>query len=346
MPQTLVIINALSGGGAERSMNDLCNQFQQLGMDVELLAIESGPLDQRAFSGKVSSLHRNKGILGTANALFKFIRFVHSKPIRVALLNCELPELFGLFLPLKTRLLVIQHTPKPWSRTITLGKIVRRLLRVRSAVFISVSDHMKIWPTYSSPTAVIPNPLSLNYLPTEQKTQTIQKLIYIGRLVAHQKNPQQVIRIAKGVGLPVKFIGSGNFKSELESLAQLHGVNAEFSGYLTNPWQEFGTGEILIVPSLEEGDGLVVLEACAKGIPILMSDIPDFRRFDFDSKHYFAGDLNYIQTISSKLKDINYFVIDNYDALRILNERTIGMIGDTWKELIEGLGDQNHEKDC
>lgn len=346
MLETLVITNALSGGGAERSMNQLCNQFLELDMDVELLAIESGPLDQQAFSGKVSSLHRNKGILGTTKALFKFIRLVRNKPTRVALLNCELPELFGLFLPLKTRLIVIQHNPKPWSRAISLGKIVRRLLRIRSAIFISVSDHMKIWPTYTSPAAVIPNPLTLGYLPIEQKTRTIQTLIYIGRLVDHQKNPQQVIRIAERVGLPVKFIGSGNFKSELESLGHLHGVDVEFSGYRTHPWQLFGSGEILIVPSLEEGDGLVVLEACARGIPILMSDIPDFRRFDFDSKHYCAEDLDYIQSISSKLDDINYFIIDSKDALRIVNERTIGMIGDMWKELIERLGDQNHEKGC
>ena len=45
MGELLVIINALSGGGAERSMNQLCSELERLGLGVELLAIESGPAD-------------------------------------------------------------------------------------------------------------------------------------------------------------------------------------------------------------------------------------------------------------------------------------------------------------
>jgi glycosyltransferase involved in cell wall biosynthesis len=330
MLETLVIINAFSGGGAERSMNQLCNQFQKSGLNVELLAIESGPLDLEAFSGKVSTLNRNKGSLGTASALFRFIRFVHKKSIGTALLNCELPELFGLFLPLKTKLIVIQHNPKPWSRNTALGKLVRRLLRARSAIFISVSDHMKVWPDNSSPAAVIPNPLTINYQPIQSTSDVLERLIYIGRLVDYQKNPQQVIRIANQVRLPVKFIGTGNFKSGLEAFARHQGVTIEFAGYHNNPWCELAPGDLLIVPSLEEGDGLVVLEACAANVPILLSDIPDFRKFELGNQHYCISDEDYVAAIEEYRIKLTRLKVNVADAKRLISERDVSKIEKKW----------------
>jgi glycosyltransferase involved in cell wall biosynthesis len=64
-------------------------------------------------------------------------------------------------------------------------------------------------------------------------------------------------------------------------------LNFTIESFLPNPWSLINPGDVVVVPSLWEGDGLVVLEALHLGVPILVSDIKDLRRLKLPEKNYF-----------------------------------------------------------
>lgn len=102
---------------------------------------------------------------------------------------------------------------------------------------------------------------------------------------------------------------------------------------LANLWREIRAGDLLIVPSTFEGDGLVVVEAFAYGIPLLFSDIPNFRRFDFPNIHYCETSKDFILCIKKNLHHIQIFDIEESARKRILEPREINPIALRWKSL-------------
>jgi glycosyltransferase involved in cell wall biosynthesis len=110
-------------------------------------------------------------------------------------------------------------------------------------------------------------------------------------------------------------------------------VRALFSGYIENPFQSFDVGDLLVVPSRWEGDGLVVLEAIKFGAPLLISDIPDFRRFNLAEKHYFR-DANDLTRLILDCEDVSEYVVSQDERDRILKERNVKTIAENWLNLI------------
>ena len=115
-------------------------------------------------------------------------------------------------------------------------------------------------------------------------------------------------------------------------------MKISFHGQHNHPWSLVNADDLLIVPSDYEGDGLVVIEALLNGIPFLLSDIPDFRRFGFPNQNYCASLDQYVERI-------NYFQ-GKFSDLRIaeslskplLATRTIESIGDQWEKYLTSLG--------
>jgi glycosyltransferase involved in cell wall biosynthesis len=107
------------------------------------------------------------------------------------------------------------------------------------------------------------------------------QLIYVGRLVFY-KNLEVVLRaisIVKKIEPAIKFVivGSGPHKESLEKIISKLGIefNVEIKGYVdANKKEELiESSSALAFPSLCEGFGIVILEAFAKRIPVLVSDI-------------------------------------------------------------------------
>lgn len=81
---------------------------------------------------------------------------------------------------------------------------------------------------------------------------------------------------------------------QLRNTVTSKSLQATFSGQVLNPWLAVQEGDLLVVPSKYEGDGLVVVEALHQKIPILIADIPEFRRFALPNSNY--------------CKDVDHFV--------------------------------------
>ena len=332
----MIVTNSLSGGGAERSMNLLSNELTKRGWSVSLVPINSGTPDQVVPACEVFPLDRkwNGSTADTIVALWKFNKIVSSWEPDVIVLNCDLPELFGALLFGKHNLVALEHTSQPWGQRKPLGKIVRRILKLRKTTWAAVSTHLTIWPLKDKPNTVLQNSV---LLPEENTTRVIgreiKRLVFIGRL-SHEKRPDLALEIAKLTNLELIIIGHGLMNEELEKKALYESIRVSFLGWVKDPWSEIQSGDLLVVTSSFEGDGLIVIEGLAHGIPMLLSDISDLRRFNFPERNYgkdFNGFVAKCENFRHKLHDL---CVPVGISTRILEGRSIEIIGTSWESFL------------
>jgi len=338
MRRVVIVTNSLAGGGAERSMNLVANKLSELGIEIYLLVINAGGLDLVEPKCSVISLDRpwRGGIFPTIRAFIKFQKALNEiRPTHI-ILNCDLPELFGALSATGAKIIGVAHIEIPFGSRRLLGRALRLALKVRGVTWVAVSKHLTIWPGQSLPDYVVENPIQIESLKKEYlpgNTSTARRIYFIGRLT-QQKRPDIAIEVALRTGLPLQIFGNGELEMLLKKSVADLGLPAEFLGFVPNPWENYNPGDILLIPSAFEGDGLVVLEALAHGVPFLLSDIPDFRRFGLP-------DFIYCANVDDFVRKIIYFEInfENYKVPveirdHILFERNIDLISKKWIEVL------------
>lgn len=107
---------------------------------------------------------------------------------------------------------------------------------------------------------------------------TIVRFVFLGRLV-NWKGVDLLLKAFKYVGerVPVELeiIGDGKERSHLEKLAQeLNLTKVNFTGFLpqTECAKRLESADVLVLPSLYECGGAVVLEAMTMAIPVIATD--------------------------------------------------------------------------
>lgn len=93
---------------------------------------------------------------------------------------------------------------------------------------------------------------------------------------------------AEGMCPGVEIMGAGGQEAFLRQFASDQGLsNVRFSGEMQEPVPFFQRVDVVVVPSLREGFGLVVLEALVSGKCVVASDIPAFRTLITHGKNGF-----------------------------------------------------------
>ena len=317
-------------------MNLIANALSEKKQNISLIAINDGPKDLIPLQAQVIEIRRKwRGSVG--NSIISGFRFVGAiRRVRpdVAVINCDLPELFSFFIPLNIKVFCVEHTTNPWRGRKFLGLIVRTYLRARGTTWIRVSDHINPWPKSLRFQETIPNPIPLNSEKRSSKSlKPYRRLVYIGRLSA-EKNPKFLIEIGKQLNLDVLIIGDGIQMSELQNQAVTNEVRAEFLGHVLDPWSHIRIDDLLIIPSEYEGDGLVVLEALSRGIPFFLSRIPAFLRFNFPDRNYFGSIEEFFEKFYS-FKDRPDLLIPSEDLKdSLISQRNIESVSNHWIDLI------------
>jgi glycosyltransferase involved in cell wall biosynthesis len=336
MKRVMILTNSLTGGGAERSMNLVSNELFNRGWEVALVPINEGPNDQIVPLCELIPLKRKwkSGLLKTIFAIIKFNRVVKSWKPDVIILNCELPELFGAVLFSSKRLVVLQHTTEPWAGRLKFGRVIRQVLSYKKTTWIAVSPHLAIWPNGGAPQAILQNPIVEKKVTTNQnEQQTLERLVFIGRLSV-EKRPGIVIEISSVTGMPILIIGDGIIMQSLKEQCHQYGTVVEFAGQIPDPWSRLKTGDLLIVPSAFEGDGLVIIEALLNGVPLLLADIPDFRRFEFPEINYCSSIEEYRAVIDEYGTELSKLLIPIDISRALIEGRSIDIVGDMWEEFL------------
>jgi len=336
MPKVMFITNSLSGGGAERSTNSTANQLALKGWKVLLVPINGEVPLTNSLNCEIHPILRNQraGVFSTFRAFLRLNWLaIRWKPDFV-IANCELPELMVAFLITNPKIVVVQHTSFPWMRHRSMGRVVRNILNLRKCIWCGVSDHLVIWPFSKSVNCVFPNPLDHVAPPALNSTSIkLSRLLFIGRL-SPEKHPQVAIEIATKLGLELEIVGEGALIQQLKELSSQLKCSSTFHGYLSNPWQIYEKGDLLIVPSIFEGDGLVILEAMQRSVPMLIADIPDFRRFNFPESIYCANLDQFVERALNNSENIGSFLIPRNLSSQILASRELSNTVPIWESFL------------
>jgi glycosyltransferase involved in cell wall biosynthesis len=339
MASVAIVTNSLSGGGAERSMNLIANALSEKNQTMFLIALNDGPKDLIELQVPVIEIKRKwKGSIGDfILSSFRFIREIRRIRPDLAIINCDLPELFSFFIPLSVNVVCVEHTTNPWRGRKILGFIVRTYLQLRGTTWVRVSDHINPWPKSLKFQASIPNPIPLNLESSVSEfVKPIRRLVYVGRL-SEEKNPKFLFEVGKRLNLDVLIIGDGIQMSQLQNLAKENKVRSEFLGRVIDPWLHVKVDDLLVVPSEYEGDGLVVLEALSRGIPFIISKIPAFLRFDFPATNYFGSTDEFIEVFNSLKQRPDLLVPSKDLAHFVLSDRNIDSVSTKWMDLIRRI---------
>lgn len=130
---------------------------------------------------------------------------------------------------------------------------------------------------------VLPNGADVKHLaPAEIKLKHPVRLVFAGRFV-HQKNPLAIIQILariKDLEWQCAMLGDGPLFDEVKVEIRRNGMEDQFDlpGWITPQevldW--FSKSDILLMPSLSEGLPVVGVQALAKGLALVVSDIGGF----------------------------------------------------------------------
>ena len=336
--RVMFVTNSLSGGGAERATNILVNALTDLGLQVSLVAINSGAPDLIKPKCQTFELKREwqGGLISVLAAYFKLQSVIWKWKPNYLVLNCDIPELLGSLSIGKHKLIAVEHATFPWINRIQLGKVTRKILSARNTKWVAVSEHLKIWPTKDIPDISICNAIVTSKTNKTKASGKITRLNYVGRL-SREKQPLWALEIAHLVNLPIRIFGVGSLKTQLEDFGIENEVETQFAGFVSNPWESFDEGDLLIVPSSFEGDGLVLVEALSNSIPLVANDIPDLRRFNLEDKNYAASIEAFAASIASELNTIEHFVPNKSKVDSILIERNPAVVGQKWKTFLNSL---------
>ena len=330
--------NSLSGGGAERAMNILANELHRIGHTVSLVAINHSKPDLVTPDCSVITLEREwRGTLKSSiKSFIGFQKAIWKISPHLTILNCDLPEFFGALAHLNSRVIVVEHANAPWSTRLILGRVTRKLLKLKKTEWVAVSDKLSIWPNRSIPSRIIPNPIADLEVTKFPTVSLISRLVFVGRLT-HLKNPEGFIEIAKLCSLPVLIIGDGEDRESLIAKCIDLKIESDFQGWVSNPWELMKKTDLLVIPSRSEGDGLVVIEAILRNIPLIIADIPEFRRFNFPDVNYASEVTDFSASITGNFMNASIFQVNSVITHEIAKHRDIENIARSWEDLFREM---------
>lgn len=334
-----LVTNSLSGGGAERSMNLLGNLLLRMNYEVNIIAINRSNEDYVKNDCQVYSLNRIwlSGLWNTIFSAIKFNLLIKKLHPDILILNCDLPELFGCLTLRKIKLLVIEHSYMPWAKRKQLGKLVRFFLNLRGAKWASVSKELHIWPLDSKPEYFLPN-LVTNFSQNKALAfgNHLRRLVFIGRL-SNEKSPFKFIDISQHTNIPAVIIGDGPLRNEIELSVSEKKLSIELLGNVMNPWELLLPGDLLVIPSASEGDGLVLLEALSLSVPILISRISSFSELKLPHENYCLELAEFCESIEKYRNKLSDLVVEKDLTEEIISSRSEKLVLNLWQQCLSNI---------
>jgi glycosyltransferase involved in cell wall biosynthesis len=333
-----IVSNSLSGGGAERSMNTLANELVTNNYDVTQIALNHSPQDTVENLASIIQIEREwkAGIVSTVYRFLKFNFYLLQLKPKILILNCELAELYGAFSLFTEKIVAVEHTNRPWDGRKKIGFLVRWTLHARRVKWVKVSSFLPIWPHRNNAATTIENPITRSQKRRSSENNRIDYLVYVGR-ITRQKGANLLPTIAKLTKKKLILLGDGELLIPILGECHDKKVDVVSHGFVKDPWKLIPPNSLLIIPSLWEGDGLVVVEAVLSNVPFLISDIPEFRRFNFSENNYCSRLDDFVKSISKFEGNLESLEIPSGIAVELENSRNPVYVSKQWINFLESV---------
>lgn len=254
------------GGGAEKVALTLHNEFRRendswIAYLYSKLKVEF-PNSIYLNLSRISPISLFVGVI-------KLFREVNRIKPDITLIHCEPALVLASLTPGLGKLFVVEHQPFYWRGL--KGSIIKfalLMLTLRGCKTI----HLRKSRTTSHSPIFIPNPIELLSIPTKPVTFRRNFLItWVGRL-SHDKGFDRIPKILKlAQEKQIEIYGDGPLRQSVE----FEGIRTNFYGFDPDVWKHLPNNSLLIITSRWEGDGLVILEALVRQIPLLVINFED-----------------------------------------------------------------------
>jgi glycosyltransferase involved in cell wall biosynthesis len=191
----------------------------------------------------------------------------------------------------RAKLLVTAHGSDLSGLTGGLSRLLKRwaLRRADGVTVVSATLRDRALDLGAAPSCLTVAPMGVDvrrrFVPGPEATRSATGLLFVGRLV-REKGIESLLRAMPAVltacpAATLTVVGSGPLEEDLRILCSELGLTAHvtFVGALANEYlpDYYRRAAITVIPSLDEGYGLVCVEAMACACPVAASDLPALR---------------------------------------------------------------------
>ena len=290
----------LGGGGAEKVMLSLANGFAQAGLKVDLLLVklEGDYLALIDPAIEVINLDRQR-LISSIPPLVKYLQQNRPKVLLSALEDQNTTAIIAsLIANVGTRTILSIHNPLPagnFQTSATLKErlrpwFIRRCYPLAHGI-VAVSqgvaqDAARVSGLPLAKIQTVYNPIFTPELvakfdqPTDHpwfEEHQLPVILGVGRLSQEKDFPtliQAFALVRQQYPSRLVILGQGEEMADLKSLAQRLNLSkdVDFLGFVANPYMYMARSKLLVVSSIYEGFGNVLVEAMLAGTPVVSTD--------------------------------------------------------------------------
>lgn len=280
----MIVIGSLSGGGAERVVSVLANNFTSLGHEVYLVTVAKDKIDYYIDDGiiyhHVNSNFSLKGLSGL-NRIFNLRKYIKQQNSDIVISFTAKVNIYVLLAKLTSKFKVIvseRNSPDKNPQTKFI-RFIRTLLYFNSDGFVFQTEGAKnYFPKFiRRKSEIISNPLSPN-LPMKNSVKRVNKIVAVGRL-EEQKNYPLLIKafnffLQECPDYELHIYGDGSLQTDLE--CKINELDLEMRVLLKGNVKEWHReaidAKMYVLTSDYEGLPNSLMESMAMGIPSISSD--------------------------------------------------------------------------
>lgn len=280
--KVIFVVANMTGGGAERVIAILANQFIKNNIDV-IIMMTAGNEVVYSLDNKVKLISMGGKTGGSMAARLKRIQkmrkfFKQNSPATIVVfgLGASFYAVVGNFFLKNTMVISERNDPNACQYP-----HLRNVIYSRADYMVYQTEMAKEeFPKYLQKNAeVIANPISSN-LPPRYMGEREKKIVAVGRLEKQKNYPLLLMAFAvfhkKHPEYKLHIYGKGNLEKELHELS----VHLEISksvvwkGFCKNVWKEIEDASMYVLSSDFEGISNSMLEALGLGLPVISTDCP------------------------------------------------------------------------
>ena len=351
------VISNMSGGGAQRVMAILANQFAHLDYDVRIISLYKSE-DAYALNPKINRITlsaskiKNKKIGAFLN-LHNFYKEENNKP-NVIISFITLTNLLTIIIAkiLKIKIIVSEHNS---HLQIQNPKYLTKftwnyLYRLADYVTVLTRYDIDFYKKRSANVIVMPNPCTFKPIITNHHLRE-KSIIAVGSLNRyHHKGFDNLIKLIAPVLIEnpawtLKIIGDGEKGlKHLRLLAEDNGIKdrIEFTGFRNNVNEYMHAASIFVLPSRFEGLPMVLLEAMSQGMTCIAYDCKTGPSDIINHNH--NGILIKDQDTSEMSKKLTKLIRNpelrtklSNNAIKSLENFSVQTISDKWENLLKNI---------
>jgi len=328
-----------NGGGAERVASLICKNMLEINIQSEVMSIDPlGQGENLLYSNSLNT-ERRMLIVREISAAIRLRQALKMRGITHLHIHCEAPELVAALATFRIKglkIIVSEHTERPWNKYRFVGYVVRGNLLKKGATFVNCSDFGKKWMQNDRPVQIN------NYIRDDVKQyeiksskEKIDRIFLIQRLVETKRVKEVLLAIhASNAPFQIEVFGDGPEREKLHHLSKKMGLMVRFHGFNDNPWQEFRPGDLIVSGSDYEGNPMTVSEAIAVNAPILLRNIAGHK---FAITNPIQGFDNF-KELTEKLADLDRGLLNSSslqasDTVRLdfLKSRSLEVLNSEWR---------------